>query len=87
MAPRYLITVELTLRGFTRTVDLVVETAGPITDVYGIPRVGATATGRLRRSEFGISAFLGAISDDVEFTVNVQAVPASTPDDQLPPAK
>jgi polyisoprenoid-binding protein YceI len=87
VAPGYLITVELTLHAITRTVDLVAETAGPITDVYGIPRVGATATGRLRRSEFGISAFLGAISDDVEFTVNVQAVPASTPDDQLPPAK
>jgi polyisoprenoid-binding protein YceI len=87
VAPAYLITVELTLHGITRTVDLAAETAGPVTDNFGIPRVGATATGRLRRSEFGITAFAGAISDDVEFTVNVQAVPASIPDDQLPPAK
>ncbi|ELP63134.1 YceI family protein [Streptomyces turgidiscabies] len=84
--PKYLMTLELTLHGFTRTVDLVADTAGPVTDAFGVPRVGATATGRLKRSDFGVSAFQGFISDDVEFTVNVQAVPASVPDDQLPPA-
>jgi polyisoprenoid-binding protein YceI len=83
----YLMTVELTLHGVTRAVDLVADTAGPATDGFGIQRVGARATGRLRRSEFGVTAFRGLISDDVEFTVNVQAVPASVPDDNLPPAK
>ncbi|MEV0286940.1 MULTISPECIES: YceI family protein [unclassified Kribbella] len=83
----YLMTVELTLHGVTRAVDLVADTAGPVTDGFGIQRVGARATGRLRRSEFGISAFRGLISDIVEFTVNVQAVPTSVPDDKLPPAK
>jgi polyisoprenoid-binding protein YceI len=85
--PTYLMTVELTLHGITRPIDLVASTAGPVTDQYGIPRVGATATGRLKRSAFGVDAFLGIISDDIEFTVNVQAVPASIPDDQLPPAR
>jgi len=75
-------TAELTLHGVTRTVEL-----GPIKDPFGVLRVGATATGRLKRSDFGVNAFPGAISDDVEFTVNVQAVPASVPDDQLPPAR
>lgn len=84
--PKYLMTVELTLRGVTRAVDLVADTAGPLPDAYGVLRVGATATGRLKRSDFGITAFQGLISDDVEFTVDVQAVPASVPDDQLPPA-
>jgi len=87
VAPTYLMTVELTLHGVTRIVDLVADAAGPVTDAYGIPRVGATATGRLRRSDFGVTAFLGLISDHVEFTVDVQAVPASIPDDKLPPAK
>jgi polyisoprenoid-binding protein YceI len=87
VASLYLMTVELTLHGATRPVDLVAATAGPLTDPYGIPRVGATATGRLRRSAFGVDAFPGFISDDIEFTVNVQAVPASVPDDQLPPAR
>jgi len=85
--PTYLMTVELTLHGVTRPIDLVVDAAGPASDGFGIPRVGACATGRLRRSEFGVTAFRGLISDDVEFTVNVQAVPASVPDDKLPPAK
>jgi len=85
--PAYLMTVELTLHGVTRTVDLVTDTAGPVKDAFGIMRAGATATGRLKRSEFGVDAYHGLISDDVEFTVNVQAVPASVPDDQLPPAK
>jgi polyisoprenoid-binding protein YceI len=84
--PIYLMTVELTLHGVTRPIDLVATTAGPVTDPYGIPRVGATATGHLKRSSFGVDAFPGVISDDVEFTVDVQAVPASVPDDQLPPA-
>ncbi|MFF0450590.1 YceI family protein [Streptomyces sp. NPDC004609] len=84
--PRYLMRVELTLHGVTHAVDLVADTAGPVTDASGIPRVGATATGRLKRSDFGVTAFQGFISDDVEFTVNVQAVPASVPDEQLPPA-
>ncbi|MDX2546989.1 YceI family protein [Streptomyces sp. WI04-05B] len=87
VASKYLMTVELTLRGITRAVDLVADTAGPLPDAYGVPRVGATATGRLKRGDFGISAFQGFISDDIEFTVNVQAVPASVPDEQLPPAK
>jgi len=85
--PAYLITVRLTLHGVTRTVDLVTDTAGPVKDPYGIIRAGATATGRLKRSEFGVDAYQGLISDDVEFTVNLQAVPASVPDDQLPPAR
>ncbi|MDX3454829.1 YceI family protein [Streptomyces sp. ME02-8801-2C] len=45
--PKYLMTVELTLHGITRTVDLVADTAGPVADAFGVPRVGATATGRL----------------------------------------
>ncbi|HEX9357079.1 MAG TPA: YceI family protein [Streptosporangiaceae bacterium] len=85
--PAYLMTVELTLHGVTRTVDLVTDTAGPVKDPYGIMRIGATAAGRLKRSDFGVDAYPGVISDDVEFTVNVQAVPASVPDDQLPPAR
>ena len=85
--PVYLMTAELTLHGVTRTVELVAETAGPVKDPFGVLRVGATATGRLKRSDFGVNAFPGAISDDIEFTVNVQAVPASVPDDQLPPAR
>ncbi|MQS38667.1 YceI family protein, partial [Streptomyces katsurahamanus] len=83
---RYLMTVELTLHGHTRTVDLVADTAGPVEDAFGVLRVGATATGRLRRSDFGVAGYQGFISDDIAFTVNVQAVPASVPDDQLPPA-
>ncbi|WP_435283501.1 YceI family protein [Streptomyces koelreuteriae] len=83
---KYLMTVELTLHGITRSVELVADTAGPLTDAFGVLRVGATATGRLKRSDFGVSTFQGFISDDVEFTVNVQAVSASVPDDQLPPA-
>jgi len=85
--PTYLMTVELTLHGVTRAVDLVADTAGPATDGFGIQRVGARATGRLRRSEFDVTAFPGLISDDIQFTVNVQAVPASVPDDKLPPTK
>ncbi|MFI8794109.1 YceI family protein [Streptomyces sp. NPDC055105] len=87
VSPCYLMTVELTLHGVSRTVDLVADAAGPVTDAFGVVRIGATATGRLRRSEFGVDAFPGVIADSIDVAVNVQAVPASLPDDQLPPAK
>ena len=83
-----LMAVELTLHGATRVVDVVVNLAGPVTDDRtGLRRFGATAVGQLRRSDFGVDAWLGGIADLVDFTVNVQAVPASVPDDQLPPAE
>jgi polyisoprenoid-binding protein YceI len=53
---RYLLTVELTLHGASRQVELVAATAGPATDIFGITRVGASVTGRLRRSDFGVTA-------------------------------
>jgi polyisoprenoid-binding protein YceI len=88
VAPTYLMAVELTLHGVTRVVDVVVNLAGPVTDDRtGLRRFGATAVGQLRRSDFGVDAWLGGIADLVDFTVNVQAVPASVPDDQLPPAE
>ncbi|MEV5546527.1 YceI family protein [Streptomyces sp. NPDC052309] len=84
---RYLLTVELTLHGVSHQVELATATAGPATDIFGITRIGASASGWLRRSDFGVTEYLGFISDAVDFTVEVQAVPDDVPDDRLPPAR
>lgn len=46
---------EITLKGVTRPIELRGELAGPVTDAFGVPRVGVELAGSLDRTEFGIS--------------------------------
>ncbi|TRB16532.1 polyisoprenoid-binding protein [Rhizobium rhizogenes] len=65
------VTGALTLHGVTRpltlNVTLVKIGKHPIT---GAQRVGFSATGVLKRSEFGITGFLPAVGDDVTITID-----------------
>jgi polyisoprenoid-binding protein YceI len=65
------VTGDLTLRGVTHPlaldVALVKEGKHPMT---GAQRVGFSATGTLKRSEFGILGFLPAVGDDVAITID-----------------
>ena len=47
---------DLTIRGVTREVTLAIrDINGPVTDMRGSARLGATATARIQRSDFGIT--------------------------------
>lgn len=71
---------ELSIRGVTRPVELRGTYLGEGTDPWGGTRVAFEATGKVNRKDFGLNwntvletgGFL--VSDDVEITVEVQAV-------------
>jgi polyisoprenoid-binding protein YceI len=46
---------DLTLRGTTRPVELRGELVGPVVDAFGTPRVGLELSGKVDRTEYGIS--------------------------------
>jgi polyisoprenoid-binding protein YceI len=64
---------DLTLHGVTHPLmleaTLVKEGKHPLT---GAPRVGFSATGALKRSDFGVLGFLPAVGDDVVITIDAE---------------
>ena len=79
----YTVNGELTMRGETKPVAFAVEVeGGEIKDPWGNRRVGATATGKLSRKEWGLTwnqalEFGGvAVSDEVKFTLYIAATAA-----------
>jgi polyisoprenoid-binding protein YceI len=70
----------LTMRGVSKQIALNVEFGGIITDPWGNTRSGFTVTGKVNRTDFGVS--FGAVSDtgavllghDVSIQANVQFV-------------
>ena len=75
------VTGNLTLRGVTRQVVLdVTDLTQPITDPGGNQRVGASATARIKRSEFGLTwnraleAGGVVVGDEVTIQLDVQLV-------------
>jgi polyisoprenoid-binding protein YceI len=79
----YTVHGELTMRGETKPVTFTVEVEGTeIKDPWGNRRVGATATGKLSRKEWGLVwnqalEFGGvAVSDEVKFTLYIAATAA-----------
>lgn len=77
---------DLTIRGVTREVTLKAESQGQTTDPWGNLRVGYSATGKLKRSDFGLTynqaleAGGVLIGDDIKFTIDVALIqpPATT---------
>lgn len=75
------ITGNLTLRGVTRPMVLeVTDLSQPITDPWGNQRVGASATARIKRSEFGLTwnraleAGGVVVGDEVTINLDVQFI-------------
>ena len=83
-AGRYAVQGELTIRGITQPVRLVVDLFGRAPDVLGNPRIGFRATTRLQRARWNMTwnaAVLGggvALADDVDLELDVSLVPAGT---------
>ncbi|WP_437289875.1 YceI family protein [Sorangium sp. So ce406] len=72
---------DLTIRGVSREVTLAVsELSGEHTDPYGNRRLGATATTKIRRSDFGMSfnAVLETggvlVGDEIAITLDIQLI-------------
>ena len=80
--PKYQITMNSRINGITESVELDVEYHGVAVDGYETTRAGFSASGTIKRSDFGIdfNAPLGMdgmlISDKVVIELEIQLVPA-----------
>lgn len=71
------ITGDLTLLGVARLVTLEVtfnrKAPHPVPSYDGVMTAGFSARARIRRSDFGMDAFLPAVGDEVELLIEVEA--------------
>jgi polyisoprenoid-binding protein YceI len=76
----YTLTGDLTIRGITKTVDLLVEYGGTMTDPYGQVKAGFEVAGKINRKDFGLTwgavteAGGVVVSDDVKIHAAVQMI-------------
>lgn len=67
------ITGDLTIHGVTK--EAVLDVDGPsaaIKDPWGNQRMGASATTKVNRNDFGVSGGAGAVGDDITITLDVE---------------
>lgn len=77
---RMQITGDLTIHGVTKEVTLDVD--GPsasIKDPWGNQRIGASASTKVNRKDFGVNGAAGVVGDDINITIDVELI--------QPPAK
>jgi polyisoprenoid-binding protein YceI len=83
-AGRYTVRGELTIRGITQPVQLVVDAFGRAPDVLGTPRLGMKATAKVNRALWGMTWNAPvpgggeALAQEVELELDVSLVPAGT---------
>lgn len=74
------ITGDLTIHGVTKEVVLDVDgPTAPIKDPLGNQRIGASATTKINRKDFGVSGLPAVVGDDINITIDVELI--------QPPAK
>lgn len=72
---RLKVTGDLTMHGVTKEVVLDVDDiVGPSKDARGTERMGATATTKLNRRDFGINGGSTVVADDVNITIDLELV-------------
>jgi len=83
-AGRYTVHGELTIRGITQPVRLLVDVFGRAPDVLGNPRLGLKATAKVQRAIWGITWNAPvpgggvALAEEVDLELDVSLVPAGT---------
>jgi polyisoprenoid-binding protein YceI len=79
------VTGDLTIHGVTKEVVLNVEgPSSPIKDPSGATRMGAEATAKINRMDFGVSGAAAAVGDEVQITLDVELIEASSPPNSQP---
>jgi polyisoprenoid-binding protein YceI len=72
---KLLITGDLTLHGVTK--EVVLDVDGPsaaIKDPWGNQRIGASASTKIVRQDFGVSAAPGVVGDEITITIDVELI-------------
>jgi polyisoprenoid-binding protein YceI len=75
---RFRIDGQLTMHGVTRPITFDARASGVRNDAGGTRRVHYDATGRFRRSDYGMTYARGVVGNVVKLTVALEAVNAST---------
>ena len=74
---KLLVTGDLTIHGVTKEAVLDVDgPSAPIKDPWGNQRIGASATTKINRQDFGVSGASGAVGDEISITIDVELIPA-----------
>src|SRR5690606_36764129 len=77
---KYVIEGDLTMRGVPKPASFEADVTDFVTDPWGNPRLLAEATGKIKRTDWGLTwnqvleAGSLLVSEDVRFTLNVQLV-------------
>lgn len=68
---------DLTIHGVTKQVVLDVDgPSAPIKDPWGNQRVGASASTKINRQDFGVSGASGMVGDEITITIDAELIPA-----------
>lgn len=65
---------ELELLGVKKPVELTLTKGNEGKDPWGLYRIGYVATTTIKRSEFGMNFMQGGIGDEIDITINFEAV-------------
>jgi polyisoprenoid-binding protein YceI len=69
------ITGDLTIHGVTKEVVLDVDGPSPaIKDPWGNQRIGASATTKINRQDFGVKGAPGVVGDDITITIDAELI-------------
>jgi polyisoprenoid-binding protein YceI len=69
------VTGDLTIHGVTKEAVLDVEGASaPVKDPWGNQRMGASASTKINRQDFGLTADSGLVGDDIPITIDLEMV-------------
>jgi polyisoprenoid-binding protein YceI len=68
-------TGDLTIHGVTKEVVLDVEgPSAPIKDPWGNQRIGASASTKVNRQDFGVSSLPGVVGDEITITIDAELI-------------
>ena len=66
---------DLTIHGVTKEVTLDVDgPSSPIKDPWGNQRIGASATTKINRNDFGVKGLPGVVGDDINITIDTELI-------------
>jgi polyisoprenoid-binding protein YceI len=72
---KLLITGDLTIHGVTKEVVLDVDgPSAPIKDPWGNQRIGASATTKINRQDFGVGSLPGVVGDEISITIDAELI-------------
>lgn len=66
---------DLTIHGVTKEVTLDVDgPSSPIKDPWGNQRIGASASTKINRKDFGVNGAPGVVGDDISITIDTELI-------------